>query len=139
MGNADLRGVNVWAGSLNLLVGPDSFCRTADADKRMLEVTGSEYMFNQFTDRDLEFLFQLRNFPQQFLGQLANRLPCLLCFDIMGRTKGCCAAFPGGNHETLIEMIKTKLINLPGKTKVYSGHGPETTIAAEKKSNPFLQ
>ena len=32
--------------------------------------------------------------------------------------------FPGGDFDTLIKGIKQKLLTLPGKTKVYSGHGP---------------
>lgn len=47
--------------------------------------------------------------------------------------------FPGGSPETLIDNIKTQLLTLPAQTKVYTGHGPTTTIAAEKRSNPFLQ
>jgi len=46
--------------------------------------------------------------------------------------------FPGGSHETLIEMIRQKLLILPEETTVYTGHGPATTIANEKKFNPFL-
>jgi hydroxyacylglutathione hydrolase len=45
---------------------------------------------------------------------------------------------PGGDHQTLIHNIKTKLLVLPEDTKVYSGHGPMTTIGEEKKHNPFL-
>ena len=45
---------------------------------------------------------------------------------------------PGGSYPQLIESIKTKLLVLPDKTVVYSGHGPETTIGAEKRFNPFL-
>lgn len=45
---------------------------------------------------------------------------------------------PGGNFETLIESIRSKLLLLPDNTVVYSGHGPETTIGSEKKWNPFL-
>ncbi|WP_372950244.1 MBL fold metallo-hydrolase [Mariniphaga sp.] len=45
---------------------------------------------------------------------------------------------PGGNYETLISGIKEKLFKLPDETKVYCGHGPETTLGFEKKSNPFL-
>lgn len=45
---------------------------------------------------------------------------------------------PGGNHETLINSIKTQLFTLPNETIVYSGHGPSTTIGYEKKHNPFL-
>jgi glyoxylase-like metal-dependent hydrolase (beta-lactamase superfamily II) len=46
---------------------------------------------------------------------------------------------PGGDFDTLISSIRTQLFTLPGETTVLSGHGPETTIAAEKESNPFLQ
>ncbi len=45
---------------------------------------------------------------------------------------------PGGDHETLINNIKTKLFPLGDDFKVYSGHGPVTTIGFEKKHNPFL-
>jgi glyoxylase-like metal-dependent hydrolase (beta-lactamase superfamily II) len=45
---------------------------------------------------------------------------------------------PGGNFETLISSIKTKLLVLPDETVVYSGHGPATTIGAEKTQNPYL-
>ena len=43
-----------------------------------------------------------------------------------------------GNHDELVEGIQTKLLTLPGKTIVYPGHGPATTIEKEIKSNPFL-
>lgn len=45
---------------------------------------------------------------------------------------------PGGNHETLLKNIREKLFTLPGETKVYSGHGPVTTIGEEKNQNPFF-
>jgi glyoxylase-like metal-dependent hydrolase (beta-lactamase superfamily II) len=46
---------------------------------------------------------------------------------------------PGGNHDTLINSIKTQLYTLPDNTTVYSGHGAATTIGNEKKSNPFVR
>ena len=45
---------------------------------------------------------------------------------------------PGGDFETLIHSIKNQLLILPDDTKVYSGHGQETYIGEERKSNPFL-
>jgi len=45
---------------------------------------------------------------------------------------------PGGHHETLINSIKTKLFPLGDDYKVYSGHGPTTTIGFERNNNPFL-
>ena len=46
--------------------------------------------------------------------------------------------FPGGSHEVLINSIKEKLLTLPDNLKVYPGHGPSSTLAGEKRSNPFL-
>jgi glyoxylase-like metal-dependent hydrolase (beta-lactamase superfamily II) len=46
---------------------------------------------------------------------------------------------PGGNYDTLIESIKTQLLTLPDSVTVYPGHGPATTIGAERRSNPFLR
>ncbi|MBN1862625.1 MAG: MBL fold metallo-hydrolase [Dehalococcoidales bacterium] len=45
---------------------------------------------------------------------------------------------PGGSYRQLIESIHTKLLVLPDNTVVYPGHGPETTIGAERAGNPFL-
>ena len=44
-----------------------------------------------------------------------------------------------GDYEQLINSIRTHLFSLPDDTKVYSGHGPATTIGREKLHNPFLQ
>ena len=46
---------------------------------------------------------------------------------------------PGGNFDQIIESIQTRLLSLPDATTVVPGHGPVTTIGAERKSNPFLQ
>ena len=43
-----------------------------------------------------------------------------------------------GNHVQLLNSIRTKLFILPEETIVYCGHGSETTIGHEKKTNPFL-
>lgn len=45
---------------------------------------------------------------------------------------------PGGDYDTLISGIKSKLLTLPGDTKVFSGHGPSSTIQQEHDTNPFL-
>jgi hydroxyacylglutathione hydrolase len=57
----------------------------------------------------------------------------VLFMQSIGRTD-----LPMGNHETLIQSIQTELFSLPDTTKVYSGHGPATTIGNEKLHNPFL-
>lgn len=45
---------------------------------------------------------------------------------------------PGGSESDLKESIRKKLMVLPESTVVYPGHGPSTTIAHEKKYNPFI-
>jgi glyoxylase-like metal-dependent hydrolase (beta-lactamase superfamily II) len=44
----------------------------------------------------------------------------------------------GGSYPTLMESIQTWVLPLADETRIYSGHGPETTVGAEKESNPFL-
>jgi len=46
--------------------------------------------------------------------------------------------FPGCSYAQLMDSIHNKLMTLPDETIVYPGHGPETTIGAERKMNPFL-
>ena len=45
---------------------------------------------------------------------------------------------PGGNQETLLKSIRTKLFVLADEVTVFPGHGPSTTIGHEKVHNPFL-
>ncbi len=46
--------------------------------------------------------------------------------------------FPGGDHQTLLNSIREKLFLLDDDVRVYTGHGPETTIGTEKQTNPFV-
>ena len=46
--------------------------------------------------------------------------------------------FPGGDFDTLISSIKTKLFDMEDDMRVLSGHGPETSIGSEKRFNPFV-
>lgn len=45
----------------------------------------------------------------------------------------------GGSFEGIMRSIHTKLLALPDETLVYPGHGPSTTIGAERETNPFLK
>jgi glyoxylase-like metal-dependent hydrolase (beta-lactamase superfamily II) len=40
--------------------------------------------------------------------------------------------------EVLLDSIRTSLLSLPDDFVVYPGHGPQTTIADERATNPFL-
>ena len=46
----------------------------------------------------------------------------------MGRTD-----MPGGNHDDLMQSIRTRLLDLPNDTLVLPGHGRQTTIGAERE------
>jgi len=45
---------------------------------------------------------------------------------------------PGGDFNQLADSIRSRLYSLPNSTTVLPGHGPPTTIGAEKKDNPFV-
>lgn len=45
---------------------------------------------------------------------------------------------PGGDHRALFESIREHVLTMPDETRLYSGHGPETTVGHERVNNPFL-
>jgi glyoxylase-like metal-dependent hydrolase (beta-lactamase superfamily II) len=45
---------------------------------------------------------------------------------------------PGGDSWTLLTSIRDQVLSLPDETRILPGHGPETTLGAEKRSNPYL-
>jgi len=67
------------------------------------------------------------------LGQLAVFTGDTLFAGSVGRTD-----LPGGSFEKLMDSIRGRLMVLPDETKIYPGHGPSSTVAREKKTNPFL-
>lgn len=58
----------------------------------------------------------------------------VLFLDGIGRTD-----FPGGSTRQLLSGIEEKLFPLPDQTRVFPGHGDDTTIGRERMENPFLQ
>ena len=47
--------------------------------------------------------------------------------------------FEGGSYEQIVHSLQDVLAKLPADTKVYPGHGPETTIADEIRYNPYMR
>lgn len=45
----------------------------------------------------------------------------------------------GGNFDDIMRSIRSTLMALPDESLVVPGHGPETTIGAERRTNPFIQ
>jgi glyoxylase-like metal-dependent hydrolase (beta-lactamase superfamily II) len=88
-----------------------------------------------------EYVFDCLHTPGHSPGSISfynasNKL--LISGDVLfhgsiGRTD-----LPMGDHETLLRSVREKLFTLPDDVKVYSGHGPSTTIGHEKKTNPFF-
>lgn len=62
----------------------------------------------------------------------------LLAGDVLFRGSIGRSDLPGGDHETLVDSIREKLLDLDPATVVYPGHGPETTIGFERDNNPYL-
>jgi hydroxyacylglutathione hydrolase len=56
----------------------------------------------------------------------------LLFAGSIGRTD-----LPGGDHATMLKSL-ARTLTLPDKTVVLPGHGPQTTVGAERRTNPFL-
>ena len=48
------------------------------------------------------------------------------------------ADLPQGDMQLLLAGIREKMLSLPGATRIYPGHGPDTTIGSEQATNPFL-
>jgi glyoxylase-like metal-dependent hydrolase (beta-lactamase superfamily II) len=47
--------------------------------------------------------------------------------------------FPQGDHDQLIDSIRTKLWPMGDNTVFIPGHGPESTIGRERRTNPFVR
>ncbi len=91
----------------------------------------------KFGKSELEIIFAPGHSPAHIclLHKKSNQLIAgdVLFRDSIGRTD-----LPGGDHKTLIDNIKSKLLVLNDDLVVYPGHGPSTTIGYERKNNPFL-
>ncbi len=65
--------------------------------------------------------------------------PILFAGDVIFQRSIGRSDFPDGNSLQLIDSIRRQILTLPNETIIYSGHGPKTTVGAERKHNPFLQ
>jgi glyoxylase-like metal-dependent hydrolase (beta-lactamase superfamily II) len=85
--------------------------------------------------------FEVRETPGHTQGHVVFYEPTeglMFCGDLIfqgsvGRTD-----LPGGDMATLLRSIKQEILPLPDGTRLFSGHGPETTVGQERVSNPFV-
>jgi glyoxylase-like metal-dependent hydrolase (beta-lactamase superfamily II) len=90
-----------------------------------------------FGDSVLDVLFTPGHSPGS-ISLYAKNEGFVVAGDVLFRESIGRTDLPGGNMNTLLEAIKTKLFTLPDETIILSGHGEQTTIAHEKRHNPFL-
>jgi hydroxyacylglutathione hydrolase len=85
----------------------------------------------------MKFLFTPGHTPGEFCIYLENEKICItgdvLFNESIGRTD-----LWGGDYDTLINSIQTKLFTLPDNVIIYPGHGESSTIGYEKQNNPFM-
>jgi glyoxylase-like metal-dependent hydrolase (beta-lactamase superfamily II) len=85
---------------------------------------------------------QIRHIPGHSPGSIvlySSVQNWIIVGDVMFRGSIGRTDLPGGNYDLLMNGIENKLMTLPSDTKVYTGHGPETSIGRERKYNPFLK
>ncbi|WP_062355881.1 MBL fold metallo-hydrolase [Bacillus kwashiorkori] len=112
---------------------PNSVVRTKQADHFIMGE--GDFQMDEFTFR----IFETPGHSPGSISFYNEEFQFVIAGDALfngsiGRTD-----LPGGDYETLIKSIKTKLLTLPEETIVFPGHGPRTTIKREKLVNPFLQ
>lgn len=79
--------------------------------------------------------------PGHSRGSLVFHAPeseCIFSGDALFKRSIGRTDLPGGDHQTLLQSIREKLLVLPDDTIVYPGHGDSTTIGEEKHGNWFL-
>ncbi|MCL5028838.1 MAG: MBL fold metallo-hydrolase [Bacteroidetes bacterium] len=85
----------------------------------------------------ISFLFTPGHTPGEFCIYFEREAFCItgdvLFKNSIGRTD-----LWGGDYDTLIQSIKTKLFSLPENVTIYPGHGENSKIGLEKNENPFL-
>lgn len=92
----------------------------------------------QVGDEQLEVLFTPGHTPGHVVffhrGDNVLFVGDVLFQGSIGRTD-----FPGGNHQQLMDSIKTQLWTLGDAVTVVPGHGPNTTIGTERRYNPYVR
>lgn len=88
-----------------------------------------------------DYSFEVRHTPGHTPGHVvlySTDLKTVFVGDVLfagsiGRTD-----FPRGNHQQLLDSISQQLLTLEDDIEVVPGHGPNTTIGHERRTNPYL-
>lgn len=85
--------------------------------------------------------FEVRHTPGHTPGHVVfscRSAEIVFCGDLIFRGSVGRVDLPGGSMELLLESIRRELLSLPDETRLFPGHGPATTVGAERAANPFL-
>jgi hydroxyacylglutathione hydrolase len=85
--------------------------------------------------------FEVRHTPGHTRGHVtfvSQNEPLALCGDLIFKESVGRTDLPGGDAAALFKSIHSQILTLPPATRLLSGHGPETTVGDEIKSNPYL-
>jgi glyoxylase-like metal-dependent hydrolase (beta-lactamase superfamily II) len=86
--------------------------------------------------------FAVRHCPGHTPGHvvfISRSVPFAILGDVLFRGSIGRTDFPYGDHAALLQAIEAKLLPLPDEVEFLCGHGPGSTIGAERRSNPFLR
>ena len=134
-------------GDVPVYIHPDDRSFLSNPEANGSPMIGEEYVFDG-TIKDLnEGKIKVGSFDLDVL-HIPGHTPggCVLlignyciCGDVLFAGSIGRSDLPGGNGAALVEGIKKKMLPLPDAMVVYPGHGGWTTIAREKRSNPYLR
>ncbi|MBQ9798377.1 MAG: MBL fold metallo-hydrolase [Thermoguttaceae bacterium] len=68
-----------------------------------------------------------------------DEIPVVFCGDVIFTGSIGRRDFPDGDYDALIAGIRDKILTLPSDAVLCPGHGPETSVGAERAYNPFLE
>ncbi len=86
---------------------------------------------------EFEVRFTPGHTPGHCIFYVASSAVCF-CGDLIFQNSVGRTDLPGSDWEALLNSIRTQVFTLPDETRLLSGHGPETTVGNEKRSNPFV-
>lgn len=87
------------------------------------------------------YTFQVRLTPGHTQGHVVfycQEAGIVFCGDVVFRDGIGRTDLPGGDFQQLMKSIRENILPLPDETRLLPGHGPETTVGEEKRSNYFL-
>lgn len=141
------KGITIFASQLDLPVFNDPFINLSNEFCKSLSITLEKYVKNmKFVKEGEQISFNNNQFD--IIG-LAGHTPgsigihnknqkCAFVGDTLMRESIGAVTFPLADDDLMMKNIREKLMVLDPDTKIYPGHGEETTIGHEKKENVFI-